>query len=63
MLWMARNNKSGINGVSDMYDIIGISAVSGTDGRTAKERNNILLTDHNLWNGNQFYPRLQSERR
>ena len=44
------NSTSGINGVSDM------------DG-TAKEGNDILLTDHNLWNGNQFYPRLQSERR
>jgi len=69
-----RNNTSGINGVSGMDGIIGISAVFGTDGCdtidgmsgmdcTAGERNGILLTDHNLWNGNLFYLRLQSERR
>ncbi|WP_293734818.1 hypothetical protein [uncultured Parabacteroides sp.] len=68
------NSTSGINGVSGMDGIIGISVVSGTDGCdtidgmsgmdcTAGERNGILLTDHNLWNGNLFYLRLQSERR
>lgn len=40
-----RNNTSGINDVSGMYGIIGISAVSGTNGRTAGERNDILLTE------------------
>ena len=68
------NSTSGINGVSGMDGIIRISAVSGTDGCdtidgmsgmdcTAGERNGILLTDHNLWNGNLFYLSLQSERR
>ena len=68
------NSTSGIDGVSGMDGIIGISVVSGTDGCdtidgmsgmdcTTGERNHILLTDHNLWNGNLFYLRLQSERR
>ena len=68
------NSTSGINGVSGMDGIIGISVVFGTDGCdtidgmsgmdcTAGERNGILLTDHNLWNGNLFYLSLQSERR
>ena len=58
-----RNNTSGINGISGMYGIIGISAVSGTDGRTAKEGNDILLTDHSYETETCFYLRLQSERR
>ena len=58
-----RNNTSGINDVSGMDGIIGISAVSGTDGRTAKEGNDILLTDHSYGTETCFYLRLQSERR
>ena len=57
------NSTSGINGVSGMDGIIGISAVSGTDGRTAKEGNDILLTNHSYGTETCFYLRLQSERR
>ena len=50
----------GIGGIDAMGDR---SIISGINGRTAKEGNDILLTDHNLWNGNLVYLHLQSERR